>query len=84
MQARLAGGCVIADADVAIDVTLHPRLTARGQASKARIDLDNAIKAAVDAMQGVAYTNDRQVVRLAAAIGEAMPDGGLTVRVDRA
>lgn len=67
---------------VHVSVTLHPRLTKAGKASAARIDLDNAIKATIDALQGVAFLNDKQVVRLTAEVGQAVTHGGLTVGVE--
>ena len=51
----------------------------RGQASKVRLDLDNCIKVALDALIGIAYEDDSQVVRLTAEIGEPVEGGGLSV-----
>lgn len=79
-QAR-AHGCPQLAGPVAVEVILHPRLTKTGQASQIRLDVDGPIKIALDALQGVAYANDKQVVRLLATIGEAQPEGGLTVGV---
>ena len=70
--------------DVAVAVTLHAKTKKNGQASATVLDLDNSLKAALDAMQGVAYANDKQIKRIAAAYGAPMPDGGLTVCVMRA
>ena len=70
--------------DVAVSVILHPKKTKRGEASKTRIDLDNALKVVIDAMQGVAYANDSQVVRIVAEIGCPLTDGGLTIEVKEA
>lgn len=50
-----------------------------GEASQSRIDLDNAIKAALDALQGVAYRDDKQVTRIVATVGEAIEHGGLSI-----
>lgn len=47
-----------------------------------RIDLDNAQKVALDALQGIAYENDRQVTRLSIALGQPIEDGGLIVTVE--
>jgi len=60
---------------------LHPRLTKAGNPSQIRLDVDGPIKIALDAMQGVAYTNDKQVTCLTARVGEPLPKGGLTVRI---
>lgn len=75
-----AAGCVPWEVEVELWVTLHPKMTVDGEASKTRMDLDNALKVSLDACQGALYINDRQVVALHAAVGEPMPDGGLTVR----
>ena len=65
--------------DVAVAVALHPKATKKGVAYARRIDLDNAIKAALDACQGVVFDNDRQVVRLHAVVSFPLNKGGLTV-----
>lgn len=39
------------------------------------IDIDNALKVVLDALQGVAFVNDRQVVRLT-VVRQAPVDGG--------
>lgn len=66
--------------DVELWVELHPRLTQRGVASERRIDLDNALKVAFDALQGSMFETDRQVVSLHARIAGPLRDGGLSVR----
>lgn len=66
---------------LAVDITLHPRMTKKGKESQCRLDIDNAIKAVLDALNGVAYADDRQVIQLAARVGSAIPDGGLSVDV---
>ena len=67
---------------VSVAITLHPKLTKKGVASLARMDLDNCIKVTLDALNGVAYCDDRQVVRLIAEIGPPMSGGGLSVAVE--
>ena len=64
---------------VELNIIFHPRLTRRGQASLIRQDLSNTIKVTEDALQGVAYTNDNQIVSLNACISNPIPNGGLTV-----
>lgn len=77
------------DGPVAVDMVLHP---ARPQdwekrakkdedwaLSVRRIDLDNAMKVVLDALQGIAYENDRQITSLSIRLGEPMEDGGLMV-----
>lgn len=80
-QARAAGVSPI-DGPVGIRITLHPRITAKGKASKVRLDVDGPIKITLDALEGVAYANDKQVTDLQARIGAPMADGGLTVEVN--
>lgn len=77
---------------VAVDMLLHPVLPkdwekrqkkdAEWLLSVRRIDIDNAMKVALDALQGIAYENDRQVTRLSIALGHAVIDGGLSVKVN--
>lgn len=74
-----AGAKLVLDRGVRVDLVLRPKLTRRGQASKVRLDLDNCIKVALDALIGIAYEDDRQVVKLTAEIGEPVEGGGLCV-----
>lgn len=66
---------------VEIRATLHPKLTKKGVASEVRIDLDNCLKVALDALQGIAFENDKQVTRIVLEVGEPLDIGGLTVEV---
>jgi len=79
-QAR-AVGCPLLAGPVTVDMILHPRLTKAGKASQIRLDVDGPIKIALDALQGVAYANDKQVTCLTARVGAPLPEGGLTVQV---
>ena len=74
-------GLSVLTAAVAVEIVLHPKLTKKGVASLARMDLDNCIKVTLDALNGVAYADDGQVVRLFAEVGPAMVGGGLSVSV---
>lgn len=47
----------------------------------ARVDLDNACKVALDALQGIAFNNDRQITSLSIRLGHPVEGGGLSVRV---
>lgn len=67
---------------VSIHIKLHPKTTKAGLASKICIDLDNSIKIALDALNGIAYIDDKQVVRLLAELSTPLTDGGLTVLVE--
>lgn len=46
------------------------------------IDIDNAIKVTLDALQGVVYVNDNQVAVLYVQRGRPIPGGGLSVRIE--
>lgn len=76
-----AAGIRCMNGPVEVQVTLHPRKNKDGSASASRIDLDNAMKSALDALKSVAYQDDKQVVRIFAAVGEPVQNGGLTVAV---
>lgn len=64
---------------VELNIIFHPKLTRRGAASLIRQDLSNTIKVTEDALQGVAFSNDSQVVSLNACISNPIPGGGLSV-----
>ncbi|EMT1277178.1 TPA: RusA family crossover junction endodeoxyribonuclease, partial [Neisseria gonorrhoeae] len=75
-------GAMPSEGAVAVYVRLIPKANKDGGANKTVIDLDNALKVALDALQGVAYHNDRQVRRIAADYaGEPVAGGGLAVEV---
>ena len=74
-----AAGVRVTALPVAVAILLHPKANKDGSASKRRIDLDNAIKATLDALNGVAWLDDRQVIRLAAEVSDPLEHGGLTV-----
>lgn len=80
LEAAVAAGVQpILSRGVCVSLVLRPKLTRRGEASKVRLDLDNCIKVALDALIGIAYEDDSQVVKLAAEIGEPTEGGGLSV-----
>lgn len=83
LRAQVAGIRPIAG-PVAVELVLHPRLTANGRASQTRLDVDAPIKPLLDALQGIAYTNDKQVIRVSSAIGAPIPNGGLSVSISGA
>lgn len=66
---------------VEVGITLHPRAKQNGQASAVRVDLDNACKLALDALQGIAYANDKQIEALIVKLGPPVAGGGMTVEV---
>lgn len=67
------------DGDVAVAIVLHPKCKKDGTASATRLDLDNCLKVVIDALNGFAYHDDNQIIRLIAEIGEPVQNGGLTV-----
>lgn len=86
-QAQLlakAAGAKVLDCAVSVSATLHPRLTKAGKASGTRMDIDNCLKVALDALQRVAYADDSQVHRIVLEIGQPMKAGGLTLIVEPA
>ena len=80
LRALLAGVRPVSG-PVSVSLVLHPRLTAKGRASKTRLDLDAPIKPLLDALNGVAYADDKQVTHITAALGEPLPCGGLSFTI---
>lgn len=74
-------GHVLHAGQVLVELLLHPRMTKQGEASKSRMDLDNCLKVAIDALNGVAFVDDKQVRKLVAEVVDPVPGGGLSVRV---
>ena len=76
---------------VRVDMMLHPALPKDWEKrqkrdpmwllSVRRIDLDNAMKVAIDALQGIAYENDRQITGLSISLGHAVQEGALSVKI---
>ena len=67
---------------VRVCATLHPKRTKKGEASKTRLDLDNCVKVLLDALQGIAFENDRQVEDLRILLGGPVEGGGISVIVE--
>ena len=68
--------------DVILFVSLVPKMNKDGTASKVILDLDNCLKVAVDALQGVVYHNDNQVkFILSTYSSEPREDGGLDIGI---
>ncbi len=84
MALAISNGAICLHGPVVVIATLLPKMTKKGSASKTRIDIDNGVKVACDALQGVCYKNDSQIVRLTIQIGEAVPGGGLRISVSDA
>lgn len=82
--AAKVAGVRLSDAPMAVGITYHPRITKKAIASRTRLDLDNVIKVLSDALNGVAWLDDSQVVDIRAAIGAPIIDGGVTITVGAA
>ena len=74
---------VVLDGPVWVNLVLHPKITKTGTASKTRIDLDSIFKLTLDALNGIAYHDDKQIERLIAEIGPPGEGGGLSVMVGK-
>jgi len=77
----ISGGAYCLAGNVVVVATLMPKSTRKGVASKTRLDIDNCVKVAADALQGVCYEDDSQIVRLTIQIGAALPGGGLLMEI---
>lgn len=90
---EIAAECMtsILEGCVSVKLVLHPVLPQdaarrakkdpRWGLSVRRIDIDNAQKVALDALQGIAYHNDRQITNLSIRLGIPVEGGGLSVSV---
>ena len=79
-----AAGMKLLEGEIRITVILHPKQPKRPSPRTIRcLDLDNALKAALDALQGIAYENDSQIVEIRALKGEPIPGGGLSIEVQK-
>ncbi|MCL2872410.1 MAG: RusA family crossover junction endodeoxyribonuclease [Betaproteobacteria bacterium] len=73
---RLLTGAIV------MRIWLHPKKNKDGSACKRRLDLDNAQKVAIDALNGVAYVDDCQHVDIHTRLGAAVDGGGLLVEIE--
>lgn len=78
LSARSAG-VTASSMPMHVSITLHPRKNKDGSASKVRLDVDNPIKATFDALNGIAWFDDKQIIKVTAQIGHAVQNGALTV-----
>ena len=76
-------GVVLHNYSICVNIQLLPKLTARGKASKVLLDLDNCLKVALDALQGVIIENDNQVKEIHASYGVPTNGGGLRIEIKR-
>lgn len=66
---------------VSVSMLMHPRMTKSGVASLVRADLDNLLKVIFDGLNGVAWVDDSQVVKLQAEFADPMDGGGVSISV---
>ena len=82
-QIAQLSGCIKHNGNVSIDITLYPKRNKDGSANAKVLDLDNCLKVVLDALQGVAYDNDKQVVALTAKYAnEPKENGGVKVCIE--
>ena len=78
---RLVGMRMIEAGPVAVHILLHPRLTKKGEASLTRLDLGNTEKVLSDALNGIAWTDDKQLVRILLEVADPIDGGGVSISV---
>ena len=82
-QIAQLSGCIKHNGNVSIDITLYPKRNKDGSANAKVLDLENCLKVVLDALQGVAYDNDKQVVALTAKYAnEPKENGGVKVCIE--
>lgn len=80
--ARLRG-CTPAAGPVSLTIVYHPRKPKKATGRPVRrLDLDNSAKVGIDALNGVAFLDDSQVVELHVLLGDPVPGGALNVHVE--
>ena len=60
---------------------LHPKLTKKGKANATVLDLDNHLKVVIDALEGILFADDKQIVEIHASYGKPVINGAVNVRV---
>ena len=78
---RMVGVRLIESGPVAVHILLHPKMTKSGSANKTRIDLGNAEKVLSDALNGIAWTDDKQLERILLEVADPIDGGGVSISV---
>lgn len=85
LQAQSVATVLVESGDVAVSMSLHPKQPKTQSGKRTRcMDVDNALKVCLDALQGVAFTNDAQIVELRIKRGEPCEGGALVVMWQKA
>ncbi len=61
---------------VELHIAIVPKAKKNGEASEKLFDLDNGLKVLIDAVQGTAYHNDRQIRKIVAGYADGPKEGG--------
>lgn len=66
---------------VHVEIAYHPKRPKKYTGGPVRsFDIDNTLKVAIDALNGIAWHDDKQITFLAIRKGEPVPDGALIVQ----
>lgn len=68
---------------VTVHIVVFPKMNKDGSECKTLVDIDNSVKITLDALNGKAYLDDKQVKRLIVDYGELADGGGLYVEVSK-
>ena len=71
------------DGGVAVTMLFHPKQNKDGSASKVRQDIGEISKGIFDALNGIAYHDDKQIVATSTVIAEPVPDGGVSILIEK-
>ena len=75
-------GAKVQKGDLCVTVNYKPRMNKDGSASKVRMDIDNVLKVMFDALNGIAWVDDSQIVKLIAMVDKPCESGGLKVIIE--
>lgn len=74
-------GVKMLSGNVFLQILLHPKTKKNGEASNVRVDLDNVLKVTCDALNGIAFIDDKQITKIHLEIGQPIVNGGLSVTI---